>query len=72
MAMEENGDFRCMDCGVVVHDGQSMWSVNVHREVFVDGAITVHEADCYKLFCDACGRKRDFLHMAIPLKTDSP
>jgi hypothetical protein len=45
-----------------------MWSVNVHREVLEGGAISVQQADCYCVFCDTCGRKRDFLNMTIPLK----
>ncbi len=70
MTCEEDMGFKCRICGMSIGEGESMWSVNVHREVLDGGAITVQEADCYWVFCNACGQKRDFLHMTIPLRVE--
>ena len=61
--------FRCRDCGKGIEDGEKMWSVNIHCETMDDGAMTVHQADCYNyVFCETCASRRDFRHMEIPLK----
>ena len=58
----------CYNCNRLIPDGEPMWSVNVHREAFSDGMFTVYNADCYKVYCDACGRRYDFSNIHIPFK----
>ena len=61
-------EFRCVDCDKLIADGEPMWSVNVNREVFEDGAITVLQADSYKVYCEECAQSLDFLGIHIPRK----
>lgn len=67
VAPEESG-FTCVDCHRSILERESMWSVNVHREVFEDGAISVLQADCYLVLCEACAGKRDFNRVVVPLR----
>jgi hypothetical protein len=58
--------FRCCDCGKGIEDGERMWSVNIHCESMEDGVITVHQADCYDVFCESCALRHDFKNITIP------
>ena len=60
--------FACDVCEKAIPDGETMWSVNVHREVFEDGAITVLEAASCWVFCEDCANLRDFPNMQVPFK----
>jgi hypothetical protein len=59
--------FICSICEKFILAGETMWSVNVHREVSDDGAITVLDADSIYIFCEDCAQHRDFLNISIPL-----
>jgi len=62
--------FECLACKKEIPDGETMWSVNVHREVVKGGAITVLEADCYWVFCEDCAKVRDLSKVKIPMKAE--
>jgi hypothetical protein len=62
---EESG-FTCVDCRRSILEGEPMWSVNVHREIFENGAISVLQADCYLVLCEPCAAKRDFGRVHVP------
>lgn len=70
MANFEAPVFRCCDCGKQIADNELMWSVNVHLESADDAGVAVHQADCYKIFCEACGHRYDFKRIHIPRKHD--
>jgi len=58
----------CSICKKEIPDGETMWSINVNREVVEGGAITVLEADCYWIFCEDCAKDRDLSNVTMPLK----
>jgi hypothetical protein len=65
VAPEESG-FTCVDCHRSILGREPMWSVNVHREVFEDGAISVLQADCHLVLCEDCAAGRDFGRVHVP------
>ena len=60
--------FICSDCERFILAGETMWSVNVHHEVWEDVAITVLDARSAFVFCEECANRRDFLKVLIPIK----
>jgi hypothetical protein len=65
-AKPEESGFTCVDCRRSILEGEPMWSVNVHREIFEDGAISVLQADCHLVLCEPCAAKRDFNRVVVP------
>ena len=67
--MDQNDmGFICFECDGVIPDGVPMWSINLHREVYGDGVITVLEADCVFVFCEKCAKLKDFTKIHVPNK----
>ena len=64
--------FHCTHCGKGIGQGERMCSVNVHWETFDHGAITVHDAASWFIFCASCAGDRDFTRMTIPLRNTDP
>lgn len=61
-----NVQFRCTECGGVIPDGATMWSVNIHQERFEDGGLSVLQADCYHVFCGDCAVIKAWNKVSIP------
>ena len=59
--------FHCSHCKKGIVSDERMCSVNVHRETFSNGCITVHKATSHFVFCSTCAEQRDFGGMTIPL-----
>ena len=60
--------FPCDGCDKPIPEGTPMWSVNIHKEVFEAGAITVLQADSAKVFCEECAESLDFSSIDIKRK----
>jgi hypothetical protein len=60
--------FICSDCEKFILAGETMWSVNVHHEVWEDVSITVLDARSAFVFCEECASRRDFSNVLIPIK----
>ena len=60
--------FPCDGCDKPIPEGTPMWSVNVHKEVYEAGAISVLQANSTKVFCEECADKLDFSSIEIKHK----
>lgn len=65
---EESGS-TCLDCHRGILKREPMWSVNVHRETYEGGGLSVLQADCYLVLCEACAGKWDFDRVVVPLRS---
>jgi hypothetical protein len=63
--------FICSSCNKSIFSGETMWSINVHREVDERGGLTVLLADCIYLFCEDCAKQYDFNNISVPMKTSA-
>ena len=60
--------FPCSECKKTIPDGTPMWSINLQYETFVEGAITVHEANSVFIFCKECADTKDFSKITVSVK----
>ncbi len=51
MRVEAMSLFKCGTCGKEVRDGETYWSINLHKETLEEDAITVDEADMIGGYC---------------------
>ena len=51
MSDDEDVFFKCTNCGREVREGQTYWSVNLHKETIDEGCVTVHQADMIAGYC---------------------
>jgi len=59
---------QCTICTNKIPDGESMWSVNIHKEIANGVIIKVLEAESYWIFCEDCAKERDLSKVTIPMK----
>ena len=64
--MWEPEPYICNACGRTVPEGESMWTVNIHKEVLQGNEITVHDAETYLVFCRDCQGDFDFPNVSVP------
>jgi len=60
----------CSECKKQIAQGETVWTVNVHRELLGDDSILVLESDRSKVFCEDCAESRDFSRLTVPLKSE--
>jgi hypothetical protein len=53
-------EFPCDGCAKVINEGDKMWNIKLHQEVWEDSAITVLDAYMVFVFCEKCAAKKDF------------
>lgn len=61
-------EFTCDGCSKFIEEGEKMWNINLHQEVWEDGAITVLDAYAVFIFCEKCAAKKDFERITVPDK----
>ena len=59
---------KCSDCERFIFTGDTMWSVNVHHEVYEDVVITVLDAKSVYVYCEECANRRDLCRALIPTR----
>ncbi len=58
----------CSECLKRINEGETCWSINVHREMPEKGSIRVIEVTGSLVYCEDCASIRDFQRIAVPLK----
>jgi hypothetical protein len=65
---KQDVEFPCSGCGNFIMEGKKIWSINLHQEVWEDGAITVLDAYSAFIFCEKCAVRKDFEKIIVPDK----
>ena len=58
----------CSECESIIKSGEKYWSINLHQEVYEEGAITVLQALNSRNFCENCATIMDFEKIIVPKK----
>ena len=61
-----SSDFFCSACDMAIQNGESMWTVNIHEEVFDGDEITVLGAETFLTWCRDCQADFDFESLDVP------
>jgi len=69
MALEESVSlFKCQHCKKDIEVHEKYYSINITKEVFEDGAVTVLDDERAIQFCIECGELYDLFAARAPLK----
>jgi len=61
---------KCFKCGKNIDENEIHYTINLHKEVFESGGVSVIEADTIKVYCLQCAELFDFNSISVPLKKD--